>query len=86
MFGGGDIFIALNSYDIRESFSNFGTSYPDCVVTTENAFSVLAGSHHFQTTEIEVFTEIDQTLLNKSKTILTFSFYILIKYKILKTK
>jgi hypothetical protein len=60
VFGrGNDIYISSDSNANRTSFSYFGASYkhPDYPEDTEKANSILAGSYHFQTLEIEVFTQ-----------------------------
>ena len=56
-FGAGDIFISTNSNLTVRSYSNLGKCFDfklfDCEKT--KALSFLAGSLHFQTTEIEIF-------------------------------
>ena len=56
-FGIGDIFIASDSNLNRESFSSFGDNYKHAAYQnrSEKAKSIPAGSHNFQTVEIEVF-------------------------------
>ena len=57
-FGGGhEIYISSSSNLNQKSFSYFGTSYKhaDYQSGTLKAKSILAGSHFFQTLEIEVF-------------------------------
>jgi hypothetical protein len=53
----GDITIMASSNANRNSFSYFGSSYKhaDYQFATEKAKTILAGSHKFQTVEIEVF-------------------------------
>ncbi len=61
MFGGGhDILITSGSNANQTSYSNFGSHYKhaDYQFQTEKANSILAGSHNFQTLEIEVFVRI----------------------------
>ena len=64
---GNDICIASNSNVNEESYSNFGHSYHACPLIirnnrykpgTKKARSLLAGSYHFMTSEIEVFAKI----------------------------
>ena len=54
---GGDITIMSGSNSNRKSFSDFGYFYKhdDYQYGTEKAKTILAGSHKFQTLEIEVF-------------------------------
>ena len=54
-----DICIVSNSNVNQSSYSNFGYLYknPNYPFGTEKAKSILAGSFHFQTSEIEVFAE-----------------------------
>jgi hypothetical protein len=58
-FGGvfGDITIMSSSNSNRNSYSNFGCDYEhaDYQCATQKAKTILAGSHYFQTLEIEVF-------------------------------
>ena len=49
-----DIFIASNSNVNQQSYSSLGFTY-----RSTKAENILAGSHRFQTTEIEVFAKID---------------------------
>jgi hypothetical protein len=61
-FGAGvDFYIATDSNANKASLSNFGKSYKhsNFLYGTENAKNILAGSSHFATTEIEVFTKIN---------------------------
>jgi len=61
-FGGGfDIYISSDSNLNQTSYSNFGQTYKhaDYQFSTERAKSILAGSHNFQTLEIEVFVRIN---------------------------
>jgi len=61
-FGGhSDIHIMSSSNSNRISYSNFGAiyEYADYKYGTEKAQSILAGSHKFQTVEIEVFVLIN---------------------------
>lgn len=58
-FGGGtDIRILSNSNANNDSYSSFGYSYkhPDYLCASDRAHCILAGTHHFQTLEIEVFS------------------------------
>ena len=71
---GYDIHIASDSNSKQNSYSNFGDSYkhPDYQFGTDKAKSILAGSHYFQTVDIEVFvaTNISNKqlkLTNKTK-------------------
>jgi len=61
IFGSGDIHIMSSSNSNRRSFSYFGNSYEhaDYQFGTEKAKTILAGSHYFQTHEIEVFVLIN---------------------------
>ena len=56
-FGNTDICIASDSNLNRKSFSDFGISYEhiDYRARETRSESILAGSYHFQTVEIEVF-------------------------------
>jgi len=60
-FGESDIVIASGSNSNQRSFSYFGHSYKhtDYQYGTEKAKTILAGSHKFQTLEIEVFVLIN---------------------------
>jgi len=61
-FGGGtDIYISSDSNSNQTSYSYFGHTYKhsDYQCGTEKAKSILAGSHNFQTLEIEVFVRIN---------------------------
>jgi len=54
-----DIYLKSESNSNVDSSSNFGLRFehPDYVKDTERANTILAGSNHFQTLEIEVFTK-----------------------------
>ena len=54
-----DLYIASGSNWNQDSFSGFGRSYkhPDYQFGRVKTASILAGSYHFQTLEIEVFTQ-----------------------------
>ena len=54
-----DIVILSDSNANEESYSNFGYAYkhPEYEPESEKAKSILAGSRHFQTAEIEVFAK-----------------------------
>jgi hypothetical protein len=58
---GHDIGIVSDSNVNQRSWSNFGSSYKhtDYQFSTDKAKSILAGSHQFQTLEIEVFVRIN---------------------------
>jgi hypothetical protein len=62
-FGTGafDIYISSGSNANQTSYSNFGHTYKhaDYQCGTEKAKSILAGSYHFKTLEIEVFVRTD---------------------------
>jgi len=55
---GCDLLITSGSNTNQTSYCNFGNSYkhPEYQLGTEKAKSILAGSLHFQTSEIEVFS------------------------------
>ncbi len=57
-----DISIASNSNVNQSSFSHFGYSFKhqDYPAQSKKALTILAGSHNFQTIDIEVFTKKDQ--------------------------
>jgi hypothetical protein len=57
LFGVGDIVIASDSNSNRLSYSSFGICYEhiDYQYGSDKSKSILAGSHKFQTVEIEVF-------------------------------
>ena len=56
-----DISIASNSNANKDSYSDFGCSFKhqNYPAKSEKARTILAGSHYFQTIEIEVFTKKD---------------------------
>ena len=56
-----DISIASNSNVNQSSFSHFGYSFKhqDYPAQSKKALTILAGSHNFQTIDIEVFTKKD---------------------------
>jgi hypothetical protein len=60
-FGGTDILIMSSSNSNQRSYSNFGSYYKhaDYRYGTYKAKTLLAGSHYFQTHEIEVFVLIN---------------------------
>ena len=67
VFGKCDICIFSESSFINENYSDFGSTYktPDYKFGTDKAKCILAGSFHFKTFEIEVFSkEYISTILN----------------------
>ncbi len=66
-----DFCIKGNSNINKDSLSNFGSSYkhPDYKYGTEKAKSILAGSHYFQTVEMEVYArELPSPILTTKET------------------
>ncbi len=57
-----DLHIADNSNKYRDCFSYFSNTYkhPHFPVGTEKAKNILAGSHRFKTTEIEVYSKVNK--------------------------